>query len=241
MSLAANPSTISFRSSQPTLPSTRLKHDADPNEEAATSDSSLSQYDRESIRGTPASSFSNPGTSPKIEPQAPTSPDTGAIEPTSAPSDGQIDDNSDDNSTLGFVPEKRNQYHNTPALLSGEQNGPSNAIKPLDGPGTHARSLRHSLGTAYRRVAEYKIPSNTIALVALFLSAYFGYETHRLSEKDTLQEPGHRKQVRGHLEIYTPSQLTSTLEDGPGFKHFHELALLIGSCYYHQTYGWRSS
>jgi hypothetical protein len=240
MSLAANPSTISFRSSQPTLPSTRLKHDAGPNEEAATSDSSLSQYDRGSIRGTPASSFSNPGTCPKIEPQAPTSPDTGAIEPTSVPIDGQIDDNSDDNSTLEFVARKRNQYHNPPTLLSGEQNEPSNPIKPLDGPGTHARSLRHSSGAAYHRVAEYQIPSNAIASVALFLIAYFGYETHRLSEKDTLQKLGHRKQVRGHHEIYAPSQLTSTLGDGPGFKHFNELAVLIGSCCYHQTYGCRS-
>ncbi len=176
----ANRSSISLTTSQPTIRSIRLNEDPVPNEEAVVSESSLSQINTQSIRSTPASSFSIQQTSPEPEAQS-----VREIELSSISSHGNPGEPSG-NYTLQPTLEESSQHQSPSPTLAGEQNQPSNTVQTVNRYRSYATSFPGSLRTVYHYVPKYEITSNTIALLALVINAFFGYKSYRIAREGLL-------------------------------------------------------
>jgi hypothetical protein len=150
-----------------------------PNEEAVASDSSLSQNVSHSVRSTPASSFSNHRSSRNIEGQSSGLQRVEEIELSPCPSRGNSS-NSFGNNTLQPIPAGISQHHN-PTTLTRGQGVSSDTPQPLNQQRLYARSFQESLHAMHRYLPTYEITSNTIALLALSLTTFFGYKTYRIT------------------------------------------------------------
>jgi hypothetical protein len=165
---------------QPTIPFIEVTSGPVPNEEAVVSESSLSQENNRSIRSTPANSFSTQQTSPgngaqssRLEP----------VEEIELPSRSSHADPS--NICRQPSPEESIEYRHQSPTLATERNGSGNTPQPPRRQRSYATSFQDSLRDVYRYVPKYEITSTTIALLALALSAFFGYETYRLTKIST--------------------------------------------------------
>ena len=170
--------------SQPAIHSPELNDHPVPNEEAVVSESSLSQNNTQSIRSTPASSFSIQRTSPKTEAQSSGLQHCEEIELSSTSSHGLPSENAGTN-TLQPVPEESSPQHD-PSTLAWEQDASANIPQPSHWHKTCTRYWQQSLHTLHQYMPNYEITSITIALLALALTAYFGYETYKLTLEGTL-------------------------------------------------------
>jgi hypothetical protein len=165
---------------QPTIPFIEVTSDPVPNEEAAVSDSSLSQNNNRSIRSTPTDSFSTQQTSPDNEAQASRLEPVEEIE---LPTRSRHADPS--NTYRQPSPGESIGYRHPSPTLATEQNGSGNTPRPPPRQTSYATSFQDSLRGVYRYVPKYEITSTTIALLALALTAFFGYETYRLTKIST--------------------------------------------------------
>jgi hypothetical protein len=153
-----------------TIPSTQVARNLVPNEDAVVSESSLSPNSSHSIRSTPASSFSNHQTSPNNERRLSNLQPVEEIE-LSSPSDSTRPDvvssqeGSCPSSSLGStLTEQQVEARSTSSSLHQQR---------LD-----VSSFQKLLRTIY----QYVPTSNIIGLVAVFLTAFFGYEQYKYAK-----------------------------------------------------------
>jgi hypothetical protein len=165
---------------QPTIPFIEVTSGPVPDEEAVVSDSSLSRNNTRSIRSTPANSFSTQQTSPDNEAQSSRLEPVEEIELPSRSS--QVDPS---NTCRQPSPEESIEHRHPSPTLATEQNGSGNTPQPPRRQTSYATSFQDSLRNVYRYVPKYEITSTTIALLALALTAFFGYETYRLTKIST--------------------------------------------------------
>ena len=102
------------------------------------------------------------------------------IELTSIPS------HEDPNQSDGINSRRQNrdeviQRRNTPSTSASDYVGSGNTPQPLARHRSYAASFRGSLQTVYQYMPTYEITSNTMALLALVLTAFFGFETYRMT------------------------------------------------------------
>ena len=147
-------------------------------ENTVSSESSSSQNNTHSARSTTATSFSIQHSYPNAEAQASSSRSDKNIELSSISRDGYPCDNPPQ-----AILEDSTQSHNLPVIATEEQDESRNTLEPSNRQWSYATSFRDSLCSAYQYVPKYEITSNTIALVALTFTAFFGYETYRLAQE----------------------------------------------------------
>lgn len=172
-----------FAASPPITPSLGLNNHPVPNEEAVASDSSLSQNCTQTPRSTPASSFSIQRASPSTEVQSSNLEHCEDIELSSLPSHGYPGESSG-NHTLPSVPEEDSQQHDLSGVIA-DHDASTNTLQPLNRQRTYTMSLRESFHTVQRYVPSYETSSTTIALIALALTTFFGYQTYQLTRIGT--------------------------------------------------------
>jgi hypothetical protein len=181
MASATNPSLPSLSTSQ--IPRSSAAQSLCPiaNEEDVASDSSLSQNNPHSIRSTPASSFSVQRPSPISEAQRSTLQPLQEIE-LSHLSSHRDPSEGDGTNAPQRDRDKANQYRNPSSTLTGEYVGSRNTLQPPHRQRTYAESVQGSLRIVYEHLPNYEVTSNSIALLALALTAFFGYATYQLTK-----------------------------------------------------------
>lgn len=168
-----------------TIPSVELSPHPVPNEEAVVSDSSLSQSNAHSTRSTPASSFSIHHPSPKHEAQSSALPPVEEIE-LSLTSECENPTNNSGNNIQQSIRDERSQDHHRAPVGSGRQDGPpDNNLQPPNHQTPYLTFLRGVLGRISQYLPRHELPPNTFSLVALILTAFFGYEMYRLAQIGT--------------------------------------------------------
>lgn len=179
MALAAEPAD---RNNQSALPPPwtliRLNQHSVANEDAVFSESSLSQNTTHSARSTTATSFNIQGSCSNAEAQASGSQSGGDIELSSISGHGYPSDNPPQP-----ILEDSTQSHDLSIIATEEQNESRNTFEPSNQQRSYATFFQDSLRSAYRYIPKYEITSNTIALMALTLTAFFGYETYKLAQE----------------------------------------------------------
>lgn len=192
---------ISFSTSQPTITSIKLNENTLHNEKTITSDTSLSQYDTQSSRSTPASSVSDNRNSPSNEAQS------SGLEPAEEIELSTISSHDTPSESLGndILQSTRDEsrHHQTSSSIPNRAQDESDIT--LQAPSRHrswVASFQAYLCTVYQYVPRHEITSNTIAIVVLALTAFFGYETYRLAQESIVL-----------TQIATAAQLWQTCND----------------------------
>lgn len=185
--------------------STPSNRDPIHNEEAVISDSSLSQNNSHSIRSTPASSFSVQGGSPNTEAQSSALQPSEEIELSSISRHGSPGENQ-----LQPISEDSSQCQNTSGIVIEGQHGDRGVHQRPVQQRPYTTSLQESLRTVSRYIPNYQKTSTIIALLALALTAFFGYETYVLAKLEVaaqIRQSCDEEKVSGHFSNTPPCSL----------------------------------
>ncbi|KAF7510003.1 hypothetical protein GJ744_007317 [Endocarpon pusillum] len=212
MALAAKPADRNNRSAlPPAWAPILLNQHSVSNEDAVFSESSWSQNTTHSARSTTATSFDIQGSCSDAEAQAPGSQSGGDIELSSISGHGYPNGNPPQP-----ILEDSTQSHGLSVIATEEQNESRNTFESCNRQWSFAIFFQDSLRSAYQYIPKYEITSNTMALMALILTAFFGYETYKLAQESNRL-----------AKIATGAQLRQTCNDEKEKGAFSEVCKQI--------------